>query len=415
MGAYAIPDGNIRLFVNHELGKNDASQPIVGEPLRKGAFVSEFVLSPSPPRILSGDLAFSTILLNGNPVGGTFGRFCSGFLAGPQTGFDRYIYLTGEESSGSDTFDGKGGIGIAVTQGAAYLLPELGRYPKENLIVLPGTGLKTVVMGLEDGPKGLKSQLYLYIGDKKLSSTDPLARNGLAGGELYVFAAKTFGKSDESNFWKSDGPIVGTWLPVSAPEKRNDDELEKFAQEIGAFHFDRLEDGASDPRENGVFYFVSTGGSGPVNRKGRLYKLLLDVKDPVHSPAILEILLEGDAGDPTINPDNIAINSEGLMMIQEDIVKTLGNWLSDKKSALWLYDLRSRRLSKIGEVLEESWESSGIIDASEIFGPGSWLLNVQAHSIESKKASELRGSSSDLHVVEGGQLLLLRDVRSVKQ
>jgi hypothetical protein len=37
------------------------------------------------------------------------------------------------------------------------------------------------------------------------------------------------------------------------------------------------------------------------------------------------------------------------------------------------------------------WESSGILDASKYFGDGSWLVDVQAHTID-----------------EGGQLLLLK-------
>ena len=37
------------------------------------------------------------------------------------------------------------------------------------------------------------------------------------------------------------------------------------------------------------------------------------------------------------------------------------------------------------------WESSGILDVSKYFGDGSWLVDVQAHTID-----------------EGGQLLLLR-------
>jgi hypothetical protein len=37
------------------------------------------------------------------------------------------------------------------------------------------------------------------------------------------------------------------------------------------------------------------------------------------------------------------------------------------------------------------WESSGILDVSRYFGDGSWLVDVQAHTID-----------------EGGQLLLLR-------
>jgi hypothetical protein len=37
------------------------------------------------------------------------------------------------------------------------------------------------------------------------------------------------------------------------------------------------------------------------------------------------------------------------------------------------------------------WESSGILDASRYFGEGSWLTDVQAHTLK-----------------EGGQLLLLK-------
>jgi hypothetical protein len=45
------------------------------------------------------------------------------------------------------------------------------------------------------------------------------------------------------------------------------------------------------------------------------------------------------------------------------------------------------------------WETSGIIDASAWFGAGSWLFDVQAHSLPIPSQS-LTG--------EGGQLLLLR-------
>jgi uncharacterized repeat protein (TIGR01451 family) len=54
-----------------------------------------------------------------------------------------------------------------------------------------------------------------------------------------------------------------------------------------------------------------------------------------------------------------------------------------------------------------SWETSGIIDASAIFGAGSWLLDVQAHTVDSLLASQLQGFSTDQKVVEGGQLLLM--------
>jgi hypothetical protein len=65
------------------------------------------------------------------------------------------------------------------------------------------------------------------------------------------------------------------------------------------------------------------------------------------------------------------------------------------------YDLSSNTLTAVAIVdqsdsltnssLGGQWESSGIIETSDIFGPGTWLLDTQAHTL-----------------YEGGQLLLMR-------
>ena len=406
MGAHKTPDGMIRLFVNHELKKETVSQPIVGAPFQTGAFVSELLLTPDL-KIVSGRPAFTTILRgpDSQPAGGSLGRLCSGFLAGPHTGFDRFIYLAGEEAQGADTLDGRGGQAIAVANGIAYLLPEMGRYSKENVVVVPETGIKTVVFGLEDGPHGLENQLYLYVGEKKLSSLHPMERNGLVGGKLYFFKATTTEKTDESKFHKSDGTIVGRWILLPNISRMNDEELEKASRASGSFNFDQLEDGTYDRRRPGLFYFVSTGGSG-VNRRGRLYKLSFDPKDPVNQPSTLEILLEGDAGDPVANPDNLDANEEGQLLIEEDTA-SLKSFLAGRANSLWLYDLKSGKLERVAEALNR-WEPSGGIDASAFFGPGSWLVNVQAHSISSREASRLQGYDQDAYLAEGGQILLLK-------
>jgi uncharacterized repeat protein (TIGR01451 family) len=54
-----------------------------------------------------------------------------------------------------------------------------------------------------------------------------------------------------------------------------------------------------------------------------------------------------------------------------------------------------------------SWETSGIIDASALYGAGTWLLDVQAHTVDSLLASQLQGFATDQKVIEGGQLLLM--------
>jgi hypothetical protein len=53
-----------------------------------------------------------------------------------------------------------------------------------------------------------------------------------------------------------------------------------------------------------------------------------------------------------------------------------------------------------------AWESSGIVDASHVFGPGAFLLDVQAHGWEIAEApSPFPGI---FHRRENGQLMLLR-------
>jgi hypothetical protein len=61
-----------------------------------------------------------------------------------------------------------------------------------------------------------------------------------------------------------------------------------------------------------------------------------------------------------------------------------------------------------------AWESSGIVDASEAFGPGAFLIAVQAHTLWVEKRTgidTLFDDNSDPDFTfkrEGGQLLLIR-------
>ena len=410
MGLFRDAKNQIHLMVNHELKKTEATQPIADSPLLQGAFVSELLIRQTPIDVISGDLAATTILngTSGQPITGSAGRFCSGFLADEKVGLDRPLYLAGEEASGNETFDGRGGQTFAIVAGITYPLPNLGRFQKENTIVVPGTGLKTVAFGLEDAPKAYNSQLYLYVGEKNLSSKNALERNGLAGGNLYALAADAPGQKDEGNFHKRDHAIIGRWIKIPNAVSLTDDELQKAAFEGGAFGFDRIEDGTYDRTQTGVFYFVTTGGDTDANRKGRLYRLTFDPQNPAGGRVVLEILLEGDAGDPIVNPDNIDMNASGDMLIQEDF--TLDNYgtLLKRSPSIWLYRPGGQSLTRLAEVNGKFWESSGVLDASDAFGPGSWLVTVQAHTIGSAEASRRQGIQGDGYVSEGGQILLLQ-------
>ena len=215
LGAHENPNGTVTVFMNHELTFNTPSEIVLGDPLNRGPLVSKLILSSDGRTVLSGERAHDSVYLDDAYVGQaadasnttrSFTRFCSGFLAGPEQGFDRWIYFANEESNAPSTFDGKGGLSVAIFDNEAHGLPYLGRFAWENTLVQRGTGDLTVIMAMEDGPasqNGLdsNSQLYLYVGKKDRSpGATVLERNGLTGGTLHVFRSKNASRNSEQDF-----------------------------------------------------------------------------------------------------------------------------------------------------------------------------------------------------------------------
>ena len=244
LGAHPNRDGTSTLFMNHELGFTALSEPVVGGPKNRGAIVSQWILDQDGDPI-AGKRAYDSIydentLLGPAPVVGNeaqmprqLARYCSGFLAGSATGFDRPIYLTNEESSSPDTFDGKGGLSVAIFDGELHTLPKLGRYAKENTVVQPTQGTRTVIFPTEDGPATLDNQLYMYVGTKDRSaSAAVLARNGLDNGKLYVFRSLDPARNSERTF--TSGSVTGEWVQIPNAEDLTDAELEAASDAIGA-------------------------------------------------------------------------------------------------------------------------------------------------------------------------------------
>jgi hypothetical protein len=422
--------GNVVVYMNHELTQSTTSEPNVGGPLNRGAFVSKLTLTPSGD-VVSGERAYDTVYLENTLLGPAaevgnatpaFSRFCSGNLAGPAHGFDRTIYFTNEETAGASTFDGKGGISVAVFDNKAYALPRLGHFAKENTLPQPRSDGKTVILSLEDGPTTPDSQLYMYVGTKDPSAGSPLARNGLDNGTLYVFVANDKNRTSEANW--ATGALTGDWVEISNAAALTDTQLEAAADAAGAFGFVRIEDGAFSKTDPNSFYFVTTGESaGPENKLGRLYELKLNPSDPTEN-AVLKIAYNADeiiaaGGDIAISPDNIDV-SANYLMIDEDGTPASRPVMAAKgrDGSIWRFpisgggsidvDARQRvaQLNPPGRngsppdpaVGAGVWETSGVLDTSALFGTDSWLFDVQAHSPTPAPAPD---------TVEDGQLLLM--------
>jgi hypothetical protein len=419
LGAHRNGDGTITVFMNHELRNTVQSEPIVGAPLNRGAIISKLILA-ADGSVLSGDRAYDTVYFEnilvgpapqvGNSTAG-FTRFCSGSLAPEAAGFDRQIYLAGEESGSPATFDGRGGLLTATFDNALWILPKCGHLAWENAVVRPDDGLRTAIMCLEDGEIG-NCQLYMYVGFKdRTDGAGPLRRNGLDNGALYVFVSSNRKKNSEASV--RTGSVQGKWVLLPNAEASTDVQLEAASDAVGAFAFDRIEDGAFRPNHPNEFYFVTTGGS-MVNSLGRLYRLDFN-SDNLFGPAKLTVIYNADhivaaGGDIAVSPDNIDV-SEDYIMINEDGTAPSSVVMAEKgrKGNIWRLDLNNdyaaeniAELTAIGrdglEVNSGNWETTGIIDTSSLFGPGTWLFNVQAHPPTATPAP---------NTVEDGQFLIL--------
>jgi hypothetical protein len=433
LGAHTGPKGTRIVYMNHELGFAVQSEPVLGEPLNRGAIVSRLVLDREG-EVISGERAYDTVYIDDTLVGPAaevgnstraFARFCSGSLAGRPEGFDRPIYFANEEEgTAANTFDGKGGLSVAIFDNEAHALTDLGRFAWENTLVQRGSGERTVIMGMEDGPNALdraveNSQLYLYVGEKDRSAgATVLERNGLVGGKLYVFAARNAAITSEAQF--HEGTITGKWVEIPGADEMDETQLETASDAVGAMAFARPEDGAFNTRNKNEYLWVTTGGAADANELGRIYSLDLDKSDPA-KPAKLTVEVNADAiiaegGDISISPDNIDISSRYLM-VQEDGTTESRAVMGAKgrDGSIWRYELdgnsgidvdsatRVVSLAPPGRdgaaVGPGVWETSGIIDGSGLFGGGSWLFDVQAHPPTAPPAP---------NTVEDGQLVLLR-------
>ncbi len=445
LGAHSNGNGTSTLYMNHELPAFTrppappgpiVSEPYVGGPKNRGAIVSQFILDEDGDPI-AGRRAYDRIFNENTFVGPAptvdnttraFSRFCSGSIAGPPDGFDRWIYFANEEEgTPANSFDGKGGLAVAIVDNNLYTLPKLGRFAWENTLVQPNQGKRTVIMGMEDGPAALdpgveNSQVYMYVGKKDhRAGAGVLRRNGLDNGELYVLVPSDASKSSEASF--TSGTIDIEWKLIPDAGELTAVQLEAASDAAGALRFARPEDGAFNKRNRNNFLFVTTGGAAGVNELGRLYSLDLHPGN-VTKGGRLTIEYDADAvvdagGDIALSPDNIDVSAEYLMINEDGTTESrIVMAAMNRDGSIWRFDLERSGIdvsskSRIAELDPPGrdgvpvgpgiWETSGIIDASTMFGPDSWLFDVQAHS-----PTAAPGDPTRTITVEDGQLLLMK-------
>jgi len=358
MGVYSTNQGGkvgqFKLTVNHEL------RPTQGVPfgtLPGGARISElsvgYQIKGSTPSLTvnDGKLAFTQGF--GPRTDGTygeivapirgFGRFCSATLGLDAVGFDRPIHLTGEENGAPNNFYGDGSVATATFDGAVHVLPDIGKADWENVVPVPFTNEKTVLILDEDGG-ALDSQVYMYVGTKDPSSSDPLQKNGLVGGSFYVFVSDDSVFKGEDTFNQKGMTLTGHWEKLNSNASNFATALQTEAAGKNAFGFVRVEDGTAERWNPGVYYFDTTGSPGSVNPYGNLYKMQFDPQNPTGTTQ-LTMLLDGSEG--IVSPDNVDVNRHGEIIILEDPNYNLAADLNlTRDTSMWLYDTNTAKLTR---------------------------------------------------------------------
>jgi hypothetical protein len=458
--------GTMDVYVNHELSVvpfpltiPPPPAPATGRSDFTNSILSKIRLNQHSAGVLKGQYVI--------PSSANYQRFCSNFLAGPAQGFERELVLTNEEArdvvlrngfawhlpavSLSEPGAEQAGVVVAydVKSGDYRTIYGMGRHNHENELALEGYRHPVVLSG-DDTFDAPASQLYLY----SASSGKALWNDE---GTLYALRGDVPAINDYGDL--TIGSTSGHFSPVPrtiATGKTADGRevtaadfgypappagipdgpqwvLETWSNLNNIFQFIRIEDLAYDRTHSNIVYFADTGepraipdatttrlrrapsGTRGPFPNGRLFKMVLDPSDPL-TVLSLSVLYNADAGgysNPAElhQPDNVETTANSLL-VQED--PGSHNQGAVGYAKVWRYVLPAGPIVPVAQVDQSqrpaltpgSWESSGIVDASEALGPGAFLLDVQAHGWEIAEAPSPNGNIKFMR--ENGQLMLFR-------
>jgi hypothetical protein len=239
--------------------------------------------------------------------------------------------------------------------------------------------------------------------------------------------------------WQRD-PRFTTSVGVDGPQWV----LEYWSDLNNVFQFVRVEDMAYDKRTGmGNVVYIADSGRGTVgdpiagrSTNGRIWRMVLDVNDPTKVTS-LSIFVEGDDNPVKTlgeihQPDNMESTAMGLLITEDPGSSQQFPAGSTDPAAttarLWLVPFSGppQVIVKVNQAADGgptdvdgrapgnwgAWETSGIVDASKFFGPGAFLIDVQAHTlwVESAPGDDNNGDGQPdfTYKREGGQLLLIR-------
>ncbi len=410
---------------------------------------------------------------------GGISRFCSAALIeahqfGAGNGLTDRIFFSGEETLGGTQF------ALDIKTNTLHAVPWFGRAGWENVTEI-NTGTTDKVAFIIGDDNNAPLTMYVGEKNARKDGSF-LDRNGLAQGKLYAWVAddptsatdaietsavdfkgtnnSTKGKFVEIAYYDPskrgtavDGPDTDTTiqndLGYDAQGFATYAQQNKLATDAKAFFFNRVEDVSTNPKDGTQVVAAITGVAGTANEFGTVIKIDVDFNNIATGDITgkVDILYDGNEADKKElglrNPDNLDWADDGKIYINED--RAFGGATASAvfggpgkiEASIFTLDPAaadpSKTLTRIAQVDRSAvpagqsdtnptdvgnWETSGILDVSNLFGnkPGEVLLfDVQAHSLRGGSiisASNVDGNGDGTktdaeNLVEGGQLSFL--------
>lgn len=446
LGAYRIGKETIRVLINSEIANDKGYRYLLANGTElQGARINYLDLN-NAGQVVSGGLAYSAIVdRNGALVTseaqvrgpgistGGLNRFCSANLVEADTfgagrGAADRLFLLGEEFTNGTMWI------LDVDKGALWAAPDLGYGGWESAtLVDTGRSDKVAYFMGDDGPANEGAPLYLYVGTKKAGG-NVLERNGLVGGQLYYWKAENALVRNEDGLAEG-ASAAGRWVAINVRDAARagqagfDAQGYKLAPTLrtevfngGGFMGYRVEDVDFNPLQPNQIAFNTTGGGknerAGDDQYGSIWTLAVNFDaNGIPQAADLKHLYDGDAPGKqqagVRSPDNLVWSADGNVYVNED----RSTPFQGTEASIWKVNATSGAAERIlvmnrdaalpaGQKDGEAgslgaWESSGIIDVSELYGntPGSdFFFTVQAHGVTG-------GAVDSLNLVEGGQIV----------
>ncbi|MEZ5988899.1 MAG: PEP-CTERM sorting domain-containing protein [Planctomycetota bacterium] len=313
----------------------------------------------------------------------------------------------------------------------------------------------------------IAAPLWLYVGRKNASKGEIakalpskvappkdsfLDRNGLLVGDLYYFVMEDPKVTDARQFHGHGAWGFGHWKKIEILDEKmagkpgydamgykDSFTLRVEAKDGGAFQFSRPEDVATMPWSNGRGAVLASTGRGRVfggaDKWGVLYQVYLHDNKRLDrkNSTVIRVAYDGnDKGNGDFglrSPDNVAWADDHVIYAQEDDAisssdafyeKGVFGETSKEEASIWAVHptwgaaLRIAQIDRsvvvptgttdagIGDI--GNWESSGVLDVSDLFQTRPWeklmIATVQAHGIRD-------GVIATEGLGEGGQLFFL--------